>query len=118
MEGHREKARKTAEGLLGLLRQGTEFYDPFLDRLRWAIREGRLTLSDIGSSEEELGELRKKGIIIAARKSLERLRSGEPQDENDRFVLLKGIDTELRRGRFTYSEIGTNEDELIGLWAP
>lgn len=51
---HRVEAQKW----LAYLRDGTDQYDSFIGYLRREVQKGGLSLADIGTSEEELEELR------------------------------------------------------------
>ena len=53
-EDHKVEAQKR----LGYLRSGTEYYNIDLRFLRTEVQECGFTLQDIGTSEEELKELR------------------------------------------------------------
>ena len=56
-----ESASKTAAvEWLGFLRDGTSQYDSFIGYVRKELEKGKLSLADIGTSEEELAELRFK----------------------------------------------------------
>ena len=65
----------TAQKWLGYLRAGGQFYESFLGYLREEVLLGGFTLSDIGTSEEELEELRvKKNAPKTSRRLLEDFR--------------------------------------------
>ena len=51
-----------AQKWLGYLRNGTDMYEDYIDYLRSEVKKGGLTLQDIGTSEEELKELRIKNM--------------------------------------------------------
>ncbi len=53
----------TEESWLGYLRDGTDQYDSFIGYVRREAHKGNLSLADIGTSEEELEELRVKGCV-------------------------------------------------------
>ena len=50
-----------AQKWLNYLRDGTSEYETVLGHLRGEVRKGNLLLADIGTSEEELKQLRVKG---------------------------------------------------------
>ena len=69
------KSLVDAQKWLGFLRNGTDRYDSFIGYVREEARKGNLSLADIGTSEEELEELRvKKNAPKTSRRLLEDFR--------------------------------------------
>lgn len=97
--------------VLEKLRKGTSIYEFYLKLLRLGLEQGGLSLSDVGTSEEELEALRVKGCKIAARGALKNLRSGT---DDYRFNLNR-LRRELEKGGLVLSDIGTTEEELARL---
>ncbi len=98
---------------LGYLRESTYDGWMWIIYIREELRKGSLSFADIGTSEEELEELRVKGCKIAAQELLGFLRSGT--DQYDFFIGL--VREEARRGNFSLADIGTSEEELEELRA-
>jgi len=103
-ENHKVQAQKWLEHL----RSGTDQYESFLKYLHEEVQKGGFTLKDIGTSEEELEQLRVKGCKTSAQKWLEYLRSGA--DQYDSF--LKYLREEVQKGGLTLKDIGTSKEEL------
>lgn len=101
--------RGNAVEFLKVLRQGTDDYESMLRYLRREARKGGFSLPDIGTSEDELAELRKRGCITRARMWLNAIRGGV----GDPRVLVDFIREEINKGNLTYANIGTNEEELF-----
>ena len=57
----KEDAKIGAEGFLKTLRRGTDMAEDFIGYVRAALAKGGLTLADIGTTEQELEQLRIKG---------------------------------------------------------
>ena len=98
----------SAQNCLEDLRSGTEYYKSSLEDLHSDLRDGGLTLKDIGTSEEELENLRVKGCKISAQNWLKDLRSGTDLYES----FLECLRSDLQNGGFTLEDIGTSEEEL------
>ena len=99
---------KDANQWLNHLRAGTSQYDAFIGYVREEARKGNLSLADIGTSEEELEELRVKGCATAANQWLNHLRAGTSQ--YDAFIGY--VREEARKGNLSLADIGTSEEEL------
>lgn len=100
--------RESAIGFLETLRHGTDDYESALRYLRREARKGGFSLPEIGTNEEELTHLRKKGCVTRSRMWLNAIRGGvgDPQ------VLCGFIREELMKGGLTCTDIGTSEEEL------
>ncbi len=108
MEKKQNKHKKEAQKCLNYLREGTDSYDYFLDCLRREVENGGFSLADIGTSEEELEELRVKSCKISAQRWLKDLREGtELYSSYHRFLLKR-----VKAGGFSLADIGTSEEEL------
>jgi len=57
-----ESYKKEAQLWLDSLRRGTDLYDSALEGVRREIQKGGLTLQDIGTSKEELEQLRSAAV--------------------------------------------------------
>jgi len=97
-----------ARRYLDYLRKGSDQYDTYIRYVREEVRKGGFTLEDIGTSEEELEELRVMGCKVSARKYLDYLRKGS--DQYDTYI--RYVREEVRKGGFTLEDIGTSEEEL------
>ena len=107
-----ESEHKTAAvEWLGYLRNGTEMYDSFIGYLHREVGKGKLSLADIGTSEEELAKLRVKGAKTAAEKWLGYLRKGTDMYES----FIGYLHREVGRGKLSLADIGTSEEELAEL---
>ena len=100
--------KNLAQELLESLRSGIDRYESFLKCLRKEVQKGGLTLEDIGTSEEELEELRVKNCKALAQECLDFLRSGADNYES----FLEYLRKEVQKGGFTLEDIGTSEEEL------
>lgn len=100
--------RRRSEALLKSLRVGTSHYKSFIKRLKEELKQGGLTLEDVGSSEEEIERLRILGCRTTAQSHLNRLRLGSVLYEN----YLKKLLLELRKGKLALELIGTSVEEL------
>jgi hypothetical protein len=104
----KKKAREEAQKWLKRLRSGIEHYEICLGFLLEEAQKGGLTLEDIGTSKEELEQLRIKGCKAEARRWLEYLRSGTGHYD----TFLKYLREEVQRGGLTLEDVGTSEEEL------
>lgn len=103
--------KRVAQEELAVLREGTEDYSIILRNIQVQVQKGGFTLEDIGTSEQELEELRVKCSRILAQKYLESLRLGVIDPE----LYIDYLETGVQRGRFTLKEMETNEEELENL---
>ena len=97
-----------AQKWLNYLRDGTSEYETVLGHLRGEVRKGNLLLADIGTSEEELKQLRVKGCKVSAQKWLSYLRQGNGSYEE----CINLLRIEVRKGNLLLADIGTSEEEL------
>jgi uncharacterized membrane protein len=100
--------KKEAQEWLGFLRNGTSEYDPLIGYVREEAAKGNLSLADIGTSEEELAQLRVKGCMTAAQEWLGFLRNGA----SDYDLLIEYVREEATKGNLSLADIGTSEEEL------
>lgn len=107
-----KKCKKNAEIWLKCLRRGEYPYSLYIQLLREEVSDGRFMLEDIGTSEEELAELCKKGATVAARVWLAHVKKDHGLSRCVHF--LAG---EIRKGGLTPTDIGITMEELT-LLAP
>ncbi|MDZ7726511.1 MAG: hypothetical protein U5L75_02945 [Candidatus Campbellbacteria bacterium] len=119
--------KRACQKILERLRLGTEQYEFFIERLYEEAHKGQLSLSELGVKEGEIERLRLKGCMLVARKNLDLIRKRihsykktRPQNGEtrlDNFPPYKGIVDQIykeaQKGRFSLSDIGTNEEELL-----
>jgi len=98
----------SAQRWLDHLRNETVNYEYCLDCLRKEIAKGVITLEDIGTSEEELGELWVKCCKFSAQCCLEDLRYGTVEYE----ACLNHLREAVAKGVITLEDIGTSEEEI------
>lgn len=97
---------------LELLRSGTEDFELIIGYLREDAKHEGFSLADIGTSEEELHNLRVNGHKTIAQKWLGRLRAGH----NEHPLRLAGyIHWHAKKGVFSLADIGASEEELSRL---
>ncbi|MDO8663677.1 MAG: hypothetical protein Q7K28_02470 [Candidatus Wildermuthbacteria bacterium] len=108
---HIEEARKS----LGFLRRGTKAYDISLRCLREELKNGSLSLADIGTNEKELEGLRIEGCKLVAKAWLDRLHELRGSTEFYTYgrQLLEYLRQEVKKGSFPLADIGTSEEELL-----
>lgn len=79
--------------------------------IREEVREGNLSLTDVGTSVEELKDLRIKLYRATAHMCLDRLRASDAP--HDRLIdYVRGV---ARAGDLSFADIGTSREELAGL---
>jgi hypothetical protein len=105
------QVRQQATYKLDNLRRGTSNYGGELRALRQQLTNGGLTLADIGTSEEELEQLRVLGCKTVATNHLNNLRRGSSSLDYE----LRGLRQQLTNGGLTLADIGTSEEELESL---
>ena len=93
------------------LRMGNDRCNSMIDSIRDIVREGKLSLTDIGTSEEELEQLRVKGCKVAALKWLGFLRN--ITGHHNSFVAF--LREEVHNGSLSLADLGTSEEELASL---
>lgn len=102
----------TAKNWLEILRNGTSFHGPVTDIIRRELDIARLSLAAIGTSEDELKELRIKGCKISAMSHLKIMR-------RNNFACRERINClrdDLKEGGVPLDAIGTSEEELSSLF--
>jgi len=110
--------QKVASNALTKLRSGTKDYEMWLKHLRHVVKEGRFTLKDVGTTEEELEELRIKGCLERAKMWLGHLNGERPNEplgelaKNIRPKLPGLIEDELRVGGLTFGDLGVTREEI------
>lgn len=100
-----------ADIYLARLRAGSHDWEELIASLHDIVARNGLTLSDIGTSKEELEELEVIGCRTSALKWLGHLRKGY----DDWKSLISSISRVLAIGGLTFADIGTNEKELEDL---
>ncbi|MDD3066775.1 MAG: hypothetical protein PHO48_03010 [Candidatus Gracilibacteria bacterium] len=95
-----ERARHSVEGAS---------IDAYL--VRAFLKRGGFTFADIGTDEEELNKLEKQSYKLKAISSLERARHSVEGASIDAYL----VRAFLKRGGFTFADIGTSEKELAQL---
>lgn len=110
-EFHVKHCRLSAKRWLRYLREGDEHYEMSLDFLKDNLEDGGLSLEDIGTSEEELEELRIVGIKLSAKKWLGYARENLEKGE-DTTHWLRSLLREMKKGELKPEDIGTSEEEL------
>ena len=99
--------KKEAQDWLVILRRGSQQYD-VIRHVRDHAREGNFSLADIGTSEDELDDLRVKSLKMAAQSWLVILR----RYDTDKYNAIKYIRDFVREGNFSLADIGTSEEEF------
>lgn len=111
----KEKARKfKALSELEDLRNGRvsiEATDPLLD-LRQALQCWNLTLSDIGTTEEELAKLDRQARIQVAKKNLEEFICAQGGQNFEDFYSISAIQEAMAGTNIALEEVADNEEEL------
>ncbi|MBP7006010.1 hypothetical protein KBB27_02730 [Patescibacteria group bacterium] len=97
-----------AQALLASLRRGAEQYALLMRSFRAEVRDGGLSLADLGTSEEELKELELLGLKTAALGRLEFLRKGTTHYED----FLRYLREEAEKAGLSLVDLGTDEEEL------
>ena len=120
--------KKSAEEYLKDLREGIYPYNhtlgDTLECLRREVKNGGLTLEDIGISEEELETLRVNCCKKSAEEYLKKLRclsDNGNRDVLDAIVTIYSnhrecLRREVKNGGLTLKDIGTSKEELETLW--
>jgi hypothetical protein len=103
--------RDRALRCLKLLRRGTREFGGFLRTMKECLRAENITLTDIGTSEEELARLKLLSHKICALDHFNTLRCGAASPEME-VQLLRG---HLAAAGLNLQDIGTNEEELTTL---
>jgi hypothetical protein len=94
---------------LELLRAGTGHYEEFIH----FIRESRLPLEEIGTTEQELADLHIKGCKIEAERLLDILRGSRRHSTRTRCY--NELREKIASGFLSFEEIGTSKEELARL---
>lgn len=108
-----ERCKNRAMDWLRLLRTGTRFYENYLQYLANDVRNGGFTLSDIGTSDEELERLRVMGCKAKAQHGLSLLRR-DPVYFDCTYIIY-WIREELASGNLSLSDINTTEEEFASI---
>lgn len=99
--------KKEAKGWLESLRKGTIYYNSFLGYMVKVVKEGGLSLADIGTNEDEIERLRIKSCKIRALEQLGLLRDDDPY-----YPALGHLLKVVKEGGFSLVDIGTSLEEL------
>ena len=112
MENPRTLHFLEARRSLDELRRNSSIYrhERLIDSIRTKARKGDFSLTDIGTSEDELEKLLVKGSKVTARMWLDELRSDSSIERHE--ALIDCIREEAISGNFSLADIGTSEDEL------
>jgi hypothetical protein len=102
------ECRRMAEWWLIALRQGTLAYADAINSIRKYLREGGLTLAQIGSSEAELEAGKVRGCKIYASYLLKALRRGTIMYK----TYVYGLKQCLLNARLGPEDIGSSEEEI------
>jgi hypothetical protein len=97
-----------AKWWLGELRTGTLAYTDAINGIRKYLREGGLTLAQIGSSEAELEAGRVRGCKIYATYLLKALRRGTIMYK----TYVYGLKLCLESARLRPEDVGSSEEEI------
>lgn len=100
--------KSSAEFYLSYLRKGSPDYKICFEMINMGLKDGSLSLNDIGTDEKELEELRIKGCKASAEKYLSFLRNSSIQYK----YWVERIREELKKGNFSLADIGTDEEEI------
>ncbi|GEM_PF-3395354 len=95
-----------SEAWLETLREGTVNYTNYVSHLYQEMDTGKISLEDLGTSEEEIRGLIKKGSLLYAKSLISRIKEGEEK----KLILLLG--EEAKKGYFSADDIGISEKEL------
>lgn len=104
--------KTTAQIHLNHLRLGSILYESHLKKLISETRKGKISLDLIGTSVEELEELRILGCAKSARKWLRILRDCSKCKTDQRILFRQKLHGELRAGKLLPEDIGTTNAEL------
>lgn len=100
--------KERAELHLEWLRKLTPKYDGDIRNIRSSLSYANLNLEDIGTSEEEIGELRINSCRFVANSELKKLREGTTGYRDS----IESILLQISNGNFLLKDIGTNEEQL------
>jgi hypothetical protein len=105
----KEETKEEAKGWLGLVRKrsGSEEVELEVKCVRECAKEAGIDLEAIGTSEEELQELLRRGYEAEARNLLRFARKFGATE-----VLVNQIQYYVRMAEITLEDIGTSEEEL------
>lgn len=113
MEKRKLACKTSALHWLRRLRSGVVHrYNDYITYLRTELHEGHLSLADIGSSEEELEQLRVLGCTVTAQWYLKRMRSAWSENGVVSPSDLMSFDEEVREGRLSYFDLSVTTGEL------
>jgi hypothetical protein len=102
------ECKRMAEWWLKALRAGTLAYTDAINSIRKYLREGGLTLAQIGSSEAELEAGRVRGCKIYATYLLKGLRRGTIMYK----TYVYGLKLCLKSAHLRPEDIGSSEEEI------
>ncbi|MBI5912952.1 hypothetical protein HY839_00745 [Candidatus Azambacteria bacterium] len=106
----RKKRIQDAKTWLGCLRKGIYPYTLYIQFLRDEVSDGRLTLEDIGTNEQELAELCKTGAAVSAKMWLEHIKKDPSHPRCIHFLT-----EEIKKGMLTCNALGVTKEELAQL---
>lgn len=102
-----------AEKLLELLRKGNTLYNEAINYLQERALKGNFSLADIGTSKEEVEQLRINASITIAKDWLDAIRKGTTQLSHD--LATEYVRETARNANLSLADIGTSEEELSSL---
>ena len=99
-------SRQEAQGYLTILRENPDRWFACYNLLKYTLKQGALSLADIGTSEEEIAKLQAANRKHYAHAWLVRLRK-----ESSRFD-LRALWECIEDGGFSLEDIGTSKEEV------
>ena len=102
--------RQDAEKWLGMLREGVTNYDECVRYLYASLAQAGITLSDLGSSPEEIESLSAKSARVLAETCLTALRAGFMRHYAD--TLITQMLRSCEAAHIPCTTLGVREDEL------
>lgn len=87
----------------------TKFYHLLIDDINTDVRGGYFSFSEIGTSEEELKQIRSSCYKIVVDHCLKSLRAGSELY----VILINRLVETAREGKISLTDLGTNEEEFI-----
>ncbi len=94
---------------LSTLRNGTIDYTSYIYYLHQEMRTGKISFEEIGTTEEEIEELKKKGSVLLAKRLIEHIQLSKEKE----FVYL--LKEEMEKGYFSCNDIGITEEDLANI---
>jgi hypothetical protein len=105
--GHKESAKS----FLAAARRRNSDSFVFIDSVQREVRAGRFHLEEVGTSNEELAELKRIGYLNAAKDQLTAAR----RHPNDAHSFVNGVRFFLGQGNLSLADIGETDESLNAL---